>query len=75
VTSFRDKLDELRAMPPDLVEVEAASFMEQVAEWPVNTQIPLLHLAFVVVALSNEPDVNVRRVRITESLSLKDGLS
>ena len=71
--TFREKLHELLGADRGWVEQQAEQFLERAAHWPVNTQINLNELAFVVAALITEPDPHVRRVTASDALKLGDG--
>jgi len=72
--NFRERLLEVLDYPPDIVANEADSFMESAQGWNQHTQVPLWRLAFVIAALVNTQDPNVRRVKLTDSLKVGDGL-
>jgi hypothetical protein len=80
VITFRDKLRELvLAADVDPIQAEAlhetaTAYLEQFNDWPLTTQVPLSRVVEVVSALLLEPNVNVRRVRATDSLPLRDYL-
>jgi hypothetical protein len=72
--NFRERLLEVLEYPADVVTAEAESFLESAQNWNHNTQVPLWRLAFVIAALVQVQDPNVRRVMLTDALKVGDGL-
>lgn len=76
--SFLTKLQELvTAADADdaiasSVDAQAESLLEQFRDWPVNTQVPLAYVATIVAAMILEPNTNVRRIRATDALTMRD---
>jgi hypothetical protein len=70
--TFREKVAELVNLPADVVCAEAEGFLTQAGDWPVLTEVPLARVAFIVAALLQEPDPHVRRVVVSDGLSLAD---
>jgi hypothetical protein len=76
--TFRDKLREL-VLAADLdtsqalaLEETASAYLEQFNDWPITTQVPLSRVVEVVAALMLEPNVNVRRIRATDGVQMRD---
>lgn len=77
--SFLTKLQELVSaadMPGSSlradIDEQAESLLEQFRDWPVNTQVPLAYVATIVAAMILAPNTNVRRIRATDALTMKD---
>ncbi len=54
------------------IDAQAESLLEQFRDWPVNTQVPLAYVATIVAAMILAPNTNVRRIRATDALTMKD---
>jgi hypothetical protein len=76
MTSFADKVRELmanaEALPEDTIQQEAQSFLGLARDWPVETQVPLSRVAFVIAAMLMESNIHERRVMLTDSIRMRD---
>jgi len=76
--NFRDKLRELVLMAEadeafaGNLDTMAEGYLEQFKDWPCSTQVPLSRVAHVVAAMLLEPNINIRRIRATDGIQLKD---
>lgn len=74
MSTFHERVLELLELPQDVVGGEAQAFLEQIRTWPCTTEVPIGRMAYLLAALLQEPDPNIRRVRVTEGVSLGDTL-
>jgi len=78
MTSLADKVRELIAMddalPDGAIDAEATAFLEQAGDWPLETQVPLSRVAYVIAAMLLEPNINIRRIVATDAMDLRSSL-
>lgn len=76
--TFAEKIRELvanrSALPDGAVEAEAQAFLELAQDWPLDTQVSLSRVAYLVSAMLLEPNLNVRRMRVSDALQVRSQL-
>jgi hypothetical protein len=73
--TFAEKLQEqvsIAMTDPVHAVGEARALIEQMANWPLSTQVPLSRVAQMIGGLMAEKPANVRRVIATDSVRLMD---
>ena len=78
--AFLPKLRELMAAADadtglaDSIDSQAESLLEQFRDWPVTTKVPLDYVATIVAAMILEPNPNIRRIKATDGVQLRDSI-